>query len=311
LLANLKGLPMSAKPPRPRRRRLETVREVCEEYLARALAGKTGAGWKTRRAEITRFIADRGDIAVDDLIADDLEKWIEDRPALASGHSKKRVAQTIKCCFSWCWKKGLIGSHPLKGVAYQPGERWKPMAEEYFRKILRSVTAEYRRALLFLWWTGARPGELAALKWTSIDCAHAVAVLEDHKTKHSRADGAPRVICLPENAVRLLTWILKDQEADQEFVFLNSRGNPWHRCELTRRLRRLRARLGIPADVKLYGCRHGFGTRLALAGVELKTLSTLMGHTNTRQTEHYIHIANEAGHLHSALEKALAPKKKD
>ena len=299
---------MSDNPLRPPRRRLNTAREVCQEYLDRVIAGKSGVGWMNARAEIVKFIAAKGDVLVEDLLCDDLEQFIEDRPTLKSNSTKKRVAQSIKRAFSWAANKNLIGSHPFKGVAYGRGDRGKPMSEAHFRLILRNVSATYRRALLFLWWTGCRPGELCALQWTFIDTEKAVAVLHQHKTAHSTHE--PRIICLPEKAVRLLLWIVKQQHAQEEFVFLNQRRGRWHRQHFGSCLHRLRIRLGIPGTVKVYGCRHSFGTRMALAGVELKTLSTLMGHTKSQMSEHYIHLAGETVHLHDALEKALAHKKK-
>jgi integrase len=162
--------------------------------------------------------------------------------------------------------------------------------------------------MLFLWWTGCRPAELCALKWAFIDTAKAVAVLKDHKTAHSTKE--PRIICLPEKAVRLLIWIVRDQDKSQEYVFLNNRGERWTRARLSERFNRFREALNIPKYANLYGCRHAFGTRLAKAGTPLKTISVLMGHTNTNQSEYYIHLAGETVHLHDALEKALAYKKK-
>jgi integrase len=163
--------------------------------------------------------------------------------------------------------------------------------------------------LLFLWWTGARIGELVSLEWKFIDVEKGIAVLHKHKTANSRKDRAARIIYLPEKALRLLTWMLQDQRTEQTHVFLSNHGVPWTGGALALRFNRLRVRNGIPFDCKLYGARHAFGTRMAVAGVDLKTLSTLMGHTTTRMSEHYIHMAGETEHLHGALEKGLVHKK--
>jgi site-specific recombinase XerD len=56
----------------------------------------------------------------------------------------------------------------------------------------------------------------------------------------------------------------------------------------------------------LYGLRHAFGTRSILNGVDLKTLSELMGHTTTRTTEHYLHLAGQRSHLADAMLRANA-----
>lgn len=66
-------------------------------------------------------------------------------------------------------------------------------------------------------------------------------------------------------------------------------------------MRRARELAGVPNDVKLYGIRHAFGTRGIVNGCDLKTLSTLMGHTSTRMTECYTHLARQNEHLAAAM----------
>jgi integrase len=92
---------------------------------------------------------------------------------------------------------------------------------------------------------------------------------------------------------------------DSEHVFLNRGCLPWVKHALDARLQRLRKRAGLPPTVKLYGCRHAFATGVAKAGVDLKTLAELMGHTTTRMTEHYVHVAGNVDHLRAAAERAL------
>src|SRR5262249_56341788 len=91
------------------------------------------------------------------------------------------------------------------------------------------------------------------------------------------------------------------------FVFLTSRRTPWNRCNLSLRIRRARETAGIPAEAKLYGLRHAYGTRAIVNGVDIKTLAELLGHTTTRMVEHYVHLAGQRTHLHRAVEKINAP----
>jgi integrase len=295
--------------PSPGRRRLNTVREVCEEYLLRGQAGRSEPARQNARGNVAEFLTAHGDKLVADLIPDDLESWIEGHDAWVSDWTKMRVANVIKRVFAWAWQRGLIDAHPFKGVAFRPGERGKPIADADFAALLRDTSAEFRRVLLFLMWTGARPSEVSALKWADIDAENLVAVLQEHKTKHRRKDRAPRVICLPEKAVKLLTWILGRQWRGEEYVFVNSRGKPWNRRSLGLRVHRCRERCGIPKGATLYGCRRAFATKLSMAGVELKTLATLMGHTSTRMAEHYISMQERTEHLRASLEKGLADAK--
>src|ERR1051325_1919125 len=163
---NRKETTMSALPPR--RPRLNTVREVCLDYLNRDAAVSIENEFsRERRRIILMFIAACGDITMDDLIADDLEKFVENNQGWRSSHTRLNGARIVKRALNWAWNKGLIDNNPLRGVTYPRGERFKPMRVEDFRILLRDTTAEFRRVLLFLWWTGARPNELRSEKATS------------------------------------------------------------------------------------------------------------------------------------------------
>jgi integrase len=70
-------------------------------------------------------------------------------------------------------------------------------------------------------------------------------------------------------------------------------------------VRRLRRKVGLPEDTVVYGLRHHFGTQAILNNVELKTLSQLMGHEDTRITEkHYVHLEGQLDHLADAMRRA-------
>jgi integrase len=149
-------------------------------------------------------------------------------------------------------------------------------------------------------YTGCRPSEAANLKWEQIDLAKGIVVIERHKTARTQKQPLPRVIYLHPVAVRLLLHIRA--RAEGEFVFLNFRKTKWNRYSLANRVQRAREAAGIPDDAKLYGLRHAFGTRAIVNGCDIKTLATLMGHTTTKMTERYIHLAGKNEHLSLALE---------
>src|SRR5262249_38520910 len=116
----------------------------------------------------------------------------------------------------------------------------------------------------------------------------------------------PRVIPLHQVVLTLLIEIKRRNE-HEEFVFLTQRRTLWNRCNLSLRMQRAREAAGVPEDAKLYGLRHGFGTRAVLNGVAIKTLSELLGHTSTKMSEHYVHLAGETTHLARAMDQVNRP----
>jgi integrase len=63
-------------------------------------------------------------------------------------------------------------------------------------------------------------------------------------------------------------------------------------------------RLGL--SFRLYDLRHTFGSRMAMAGVDLATLKELMGHSHISMTMRYVHPTPE--HKRAAMEKLSSHK---
>ncbi len=78
---------------------------------------------------------------------------------------------------------------------------------------------------------------------------------------------------------------------------MSSRGLPWTVNALRCRMRSLRDVAGIGPDengerIVMYTNRHTFGTGACAKGVADRRLADLMGHTDTKTTQKYIHLAN-------------------
>jgi integrase len=190
-------------------------------------------------------------------------------------------------------------------VTRRSGQPGKPLPPDHYRLMLRAAKPYVRRLLCFLRFSGARPGEMAAVTWPTIDLERRVVVLEKHKTARTQRVPRPRVIALHHTAFRLLLWLYRHRLPGQEHAFLNARGRPWTRYAMACLLKRLRKNGGVPKGCKFYGLRHAFGTQGVLNGVDLKTLAELMGHSNTRTTEYYVHIAGNTEHLGEAVRSVM------
>jgi len=47
------------------------------------------------------------------------------------------------------------------------------------------------------------------------------------------------------------------------------------------------------SDFKLHDCRHHFASRMVMSGVDLYTLSEILGHHSITMTQRYAHLAPE------------------
>ncbi len=280
--------------------------ELFESYLQRTEAKQTARVFKERARLLRLFAGHVQDLPIGEMIADDLEAWIEGNPDWASDWTRLGVAGTIKRPFNWAVKKQLIACNPFASVSYPTGPRGTPMKDADFRRLLRHFPALFRRVLLFMSWCGVRPCEIAALTWDCIDCHGGTATLTIHKTSRSRKDRAPRIIYLPAVAVRLLVWLRLRSKSP--FVFTNKRGGPWNRNSFSLRVWKAKLALKIPMSVKTYGIRHCWATNLALNGVDVADLAELLGHTTQAMAAYYVHLRGHTKHLRARLESGLRPE---
>lgn len=70
---------------------------------------------------------------------------------------------------------------------------------------------------------------------------------------------------------------------DEDYIFLSSLGNATDRSTMRVKLLALCKKAGIPA-ITPHGLRHTFATRWIEAGLDVKTLSEILGHADVRMT---------------------------
>jgi integrase len=308
-----------------------TVASVIDLYLHLNASKYADRALEERRRYLQLFAEAHGIRPVNDrdCLLVHVEEWLAAHPEWKSDWARAQAVSVAMRPFNWAAKKRLIAANPFRGVEKAQGQPRRPMTDAEFRAVLKatgrarkfspttankqlypsdlrrrqrpSAGARFRQVLLFLRLTGCRPGEAARLEWDDIDLGNAVIVLRRHKT--NRKTKKPRVIPLHPTVLKLLI-VLRRLGQSGPRVFLTQRKTPWKRCNLAQRLQRAREAAGVPNDAKLYGLRHGFGTRAVLNGVDLKTLAERMGHTTTRMTEHYVHLAGQQAHLAAAMLRA-------
>jgi integrase len=138
--------------------------------------------------------------------------------------------------------------------------------------------------------TGCRPGEAMAAKWSEFDQEPGYWIKPSAHTKQRKTHRAP----LTPAAVELIAR-RRQERADKpsEWVFPSdrTRGEPiatlWHVWEFVRD----RAELGDTA--RIYDLRHTFASVGAGGGLSLQIIGKLLGHTLSRTTERYAHLADD------------------
>jgi integrase len=274
------------------RKQCQTVHDVIILYLAQAKRDLAARSYESVSCILHRFELSCGRLCLAECRPFDLQCWLNEHPEFRSEWYRRCVISTVKRAFNWGVEMELVERNPFAKLRSRGrANRRRPMTDEEFQTLLRGSDPAFRRFLVFLKFTGCRPGEAASMRWADVAFEQRAVVLKEHKT--ARKTGRPRIIPLVPTVIDLLLWmraqaLAMGQACDQDHVFTNRRGSSFSRGWLSLKIQRLRKRLGLAKDVTLYGLRHRYGLMGIKNGVNLKLLSLCMGHTRTQMTEHYI-----------------------
>ena len=196
-------------------------------------------------------------------------------------------------------------------------------------KALDGEPFKYVVMVQLLLYTGLRRAELLGLEWRDIDylkrCVHirrnSLYVADKGTFEGStKNESSNRVINLPDNAVQLLKEYKRYQDSIiQEMgtawqgtgrLFTIKDGKPMHPDTLSGWFHEFVKRKGLP-DVSVHSLRHTHATLMIAAGVNIKTVSSRLGHASVTTTgniyTHAIKSADEAAA--EVINDILTPKK--
>jgi integrase len=143
--------------------------------------------------------------------------------------------------------------------------------------------------------TGLRQGELLGLRWRDIDFgAKRIRVVSPYvrgQFSDPKSEGSGRSVPMAERVADELRAMRERSAyaADANLVFCHPEsGNPLDRSKLVRRFKQALDRAEVP-KITFHELRHTFGTRMAAAGVPLRTIQHWMGHADSKTTQIYAH----------------------
>jgi integrase len=148
--------------------------------------------------------------------------------------------------------------------------------------------------------TGARRGEILALRWVDVK---GMIILIDRSLCQTRAGlvfkstktEEPRKVELPPSAVACLEahrlrqdefrrQFGPDYQTELDLIFANPDGSPLMPNSISSTVSRLCRRMGLPKGASLHVLRHTHASLLLADGVDLATVSARLGHSSVRTT---------------------------
>ena len=155
--------------------------------------------------------------------------------------------------------------------------------KEVERLLLAAVKPRDRCLLMTAYATGLRVSELVRLKVSAIDGERMMVRVEQGKGRKDRYTILSQ---------RLL-WELRSYWKEHRspiYLFPNRKGTPISIDYAQRIYNLAKLRAGIQKGHGIHTLRHCFATHLLEAGVDLRTIQTLLGHNSMGSTERYLQI---------------------
>ena len=226
------------------------------------------------------------------------------QPKGLSPKTVRNIHQILSSALKLAQEQRIILTNPAEGCALPKVEHreMKTLPVEQLQSFLREAKDSGVFELYYLELaTGLRRGELLGLKWEDIDLEHG-----DLRVRRQIARINGRVVEAPlktKNAYRTLPLaedtisILKEQKkkvGSSPWVFPSATGGPISPDSVLHMLHRVLKRAGLP-EVRFHDLRHTFATLALQNGVDIKTVSGMLGHFSAGFTlDTYAHVTTSA-----------------
>ena len=262
------------------------------------------------------IIPEIGDIPLNKLTQNDLQQFYgrlkkNGRKRFADKYGEGLSDRMVRMCHATCRsalekavQDGLIRVNPAIGCKLPPARKGEMnlLSRESMQKLLIQAKEEkYYELFLLEFATGLRLGKLTALQWEDLNLTtgelriseQAVVIGSEVVVTEPRTKAAVRTLLLPPKVLEVFREYRNRNPSRWLFPSPKKEDSPLLPSVVRQRLHRLLDHAGCER-VRFHDLRHTFATNALAHGMDIKTLSTILGHVSAATTLNtYSHITEE------------------
>lgn len=270
-----------------------------------------------------------GDIPISQLTHNDIQNMINELNIQGLSYSTiKKAYEAVRGCIKHYRIKNSLSFNPCEGI-YLPTNKQKEISnvtffnEDQMKKIKEEALRKYNNntsvyrlgdAIVLLMYSGMRIGELLALTWDDIDFTNKTISISKNavivkaqtgdvihynlKTQNStKTSSGHRIIPMTQNAYDSLKNIY-EINGDKQYVISSKNGKQLSPRNINRMFHSILTQTGIAKSQNelcgVHSLRHTFASMLFRNGCDVKIVSEILGHSDTKTTENiYIHVIQQ------------------
>ena len=237
------------------------------------------------------------------------------QPKGLSAKTVRNLHQTLSSALDLAVQQRLIPSNPAAGCALPRAERQeiRTLTTDQLNAFFREAKASGVLELYYLdLATGLRRGELLGLRWEDIDWQHRELHIRRQLARVGgkvteaplKTKNAYRTLPLGEDTIGILAQ-QKEKVGTSPWVFPGPAGGPLSPDSVLHMLHRVLERAGLPR-LRFHDLRHTFATLALQNGIDVKTVSGMLGHYSAGFTlDTYAHVTTPAQRQAAALMRDL------
>lgn len=256
---------------------------------------------------VQHILPELGDTQIDDLgrrqiseflIAHQADGNLRGGEAL-SATSTNLMLTVLNAAFTYACDMELLPANPCDRIRRVPGppSQVEAFTREEQRRLEEAIAVSEDRRLFGIrlcLYTGLRIGELLGLEWQDVDMEKGILHIQKTVYREKNAEGEWQLFvdrpktAASERMVPLPGYLAEDlriyrRGARSEFVIENKKAERMSIRSYQYLFERLTGKAGV-RKLNFHALRHTFATRALECGMDIKTLSELMGHKNATIT---------------------------